>query len=226
LSEAGSSQANRALPRRRMARQSTDLVETIRSMIVSFELPPGAVVGESQLGKQLGVGRTPLREALLVLAHEYLVKQIPGMGSTVAGLDIADYALISECQEGLEPFAARLAAARITEAELGEVESILNAERSAAEAGDVDQAALLNLRFHEAVLAATQNKYLQDAAMRLNRYSVRFWRFAYGRGVPMMPSVGEHERILEALRSHSPDEAERVAFDHWHNALGRLWAGL
>ena len=195
-------------------------------MIVSFELPPGAVVGESQLAKQLSVGRTPLREALLVLSQEYLVKQIPGMGSTVAGLDIADYALISECQEGLEPFAARLSAARITEAELEEVESILNAERSAAEAGDVDQAALLNLRFHEEVLAATQNKYLQDAAMRLNRYSVRFWRFAYGRGVPMMPSIGEHERILEALRSHSPDEAERVAFDHWHNALGRLWAGL
>ena len=226
MSEAGSSQVNRTTPRRRMARQSTDLVETIRSMIVSFELTPGAVVGESQLAKQLSVGRTPLREALLVLAQEYLVKQIPGMGSTVAGLDIADYALISECQEGLEPFAARLAAVRITEAELEEVESILNAERSAAEAGDVDQAALLNLRFHETVLAATQNKYLQDAAMRLNRYSVRFWRFAYGRGVPMMPSVGEHERILEALRSHSPDEAERVAFDHWHNALGRLWAGL
>ncbi len=226
MSEAGSSQTNRPMPRRRMARQSTDLVETIRSMIVSFELPPGAVVSESQLAKQLGVGRTPLREALLVLAQEYLIKQIPGMGSTVAGLDIADYALISECQEGLEPFAARLAAVRITEAELGEIESILNAERSAAEAGDVDQAALLNLRFHEAVLAATQNKYLRDAAMRLNRYSVRFWRFAYGRGVPTMPSIGEHERILEALRSHSPDEAERVAFDHWHNALGRLWAGL
>jgi GntR family transcriptional regulator, rspAB operon transcriptional repressor len=213
-------------PRRRMARQSKDLVDTIRSMIVGFELPPGAVVSEAQLVKQLGAGRTPVREALLILAQEYLVKQVPGMGSTIAGLDIAEYALITELQEGLEPFAARLAAERITEAEVLELDSILDGARAAARAGDVDQVSQLNLRFHESVLAATHNRYVVDAGMRINRYSIRFWRFAYARGVSMTLPIEEHARIVEALRKHDPDEAQRVAYNHWADALSRLWVSV
>ena len=115
----------RSAPRRRMARQSIDLVDTIRSMIINLELPPGAVVSESQLMKQLGCGRTPVREALLILSNEYLINQVPGMGSTVAGLDITDYTLITELQEALEPFAARLAATHISDVELDQLEAIV-----------------------------------------------------------------------------------------------------
>ena len=209
--------------RSRMARRSRSLVETIRAMIVSFELPPGSVVSESDLTKRLGAGRTPVREALLVLSQEYLVKQVPGMGSTVAGLDVTDWAAIEEFQEGLEPFAARLAAMRITDAELEQLEAIVNAARPLAEAGDFDRVAQLNLEFHEALLGATRNQYLFDAAMRLNRYAVRFWRFAYSRGVPMVPSINDHQRIIEALREHDPDEAEKVSHVHWSSASG--WFG-
>jgi len=206
-----------------MARQSKDLVETIRSMIANLELPPGSVVSEGRLTKELGCGRTPVREALLILSTEYLVKQVPGVGSTVAGLDITDYTYITELQQAIEPFAARLAATRITDDELDELDAILEDARAAVEAGDIDEMAQLNLRFHEKVLAATRNQYMVDAAMRLNWYSVRFWRFAYSRGVPMMPSIHEHERILQALRNHDPDEAQKVSHDHWADYLTRFW---
>jgi DNA-binding GntR family transcriptional regulator len=215
--------ATASKPRRRMARQSRDLVETIRSMIANLELPPGSVVSESQLTKQLGCGRSPVREALLILSTEYLIKQVPGLGSTVAGLDITDYTHITELQQAIEPFAVRLAATRITDAELDELDAVLDEARAAVEAGDIDQMANLNLRFHEKVLAATRNQYMVDTAMRLNWYAVRFWRFAYSRGVPMMPSIHEHERILQALRNHDPDEAQKVSHDHWADYLTRFW---
>ena len=223
MAEAKSSRATVSKPRRRMARQSTDLVETIRSMIANLELPPGSVASESRLTKELGCGRTPVREALLILSTEYLIKQVPGLGSTVAGLDITDYTFITELQQAIEPFAARLAAIRITGAELNELDAVLDEARVAVEAGDIDKIAELNLRFHEKVLAATRNQYMVDAAMRLNWYSVRFWRFAYSRGVPMMPSILEHERILQALRNHDPDEAQKVSHDHWADYLTRFW---
>jgi DNA-binding GntR family transcriptional regulator len=194
-------------------------------MIASFELPPGSVVSESQLGRELGCGRTPVREALLILSTEYLVRQIPGLGSTVAGLDIADYTSVTELQQAIEPFAVGLAATRITNAELDELDAVLDEARAAVESGDIDAMASLNLRFHEGVLAAARNKYIEDAAMRLNWYSVRFWRFAYSRGVPMMPSIHEHERILQALRNHDPDEAQKVSRDHWADYLTRFWGG-
>ncbi len=226
MAEAVSAERKVPQARRRMSRRSKDLVQSVRSMIVSFELPPGSVVSEGQLVRQLGAGRTPVREALLILAHEYLVKQVPGMGSTIAGLDIEEYALITELQEGLEPFAARLAAERITEDELQELDSIITRARLAAEAGDVNQVVQLNLRFHETVLTATQNKYIVDTGMRLNRYIIRFWHFAFARGMPMLPAIEENARIAEALRRHDPAEAERVVFAHWADALSRLWGAV
>ena len=192
-------------------------------MIANLELPPGSVVSDGLLTKELGCGRTPVREALLVLSTEYLIKQVPGVGSTVAGLDITDYTFITELQQAIEPFAARLAAMRITDAELSELDAVLDEARVAVEAGDFDRMAELNLRFHEKVLTATRNQYMVDAAMRLNWYSVRFWRFAYSRGVSMAPSIHEHERILQALRNRDPDEAQKVSHDHWADYLTRFW---
>ncbi|MCJ7795904.1 MAG: GntR family transcriptional regulator [Thermoleophilia bacterium] len=135
-------------------------------MIVDFTLPPGGVVSEIQLMRQLGVGRTPVREALLVLAQELLVKQVPGMGSVVAGLDISDFALVAQCQQAIEPFAARLAAVRITVAEVAELESALARAQTALDSGDLGAVVKANLEFHPAVLTATANRYLADERMR------------------------------------------------------------
>jgi DNA-binding GntR family transcriptional regulator len=207
-------------------RQSDDVADTVRSMIVDFTLPPGSVVSEIQLMRQLGVGRTPVREALLVLAQEFLVKQVPGMGSVVAGLDISDFALVAQCQQAIEPFAARLAAARITVAEVAGLETILARTQTALDGGDLEAVVKANLEFHSAVLTATANHYLADVGMRLQRCAVRFTRFAYERGIPPGRSVEEHQRIVDALSRHMPDEAEERAREHHTNALVRFREAL
>jgi len=195
-------------------------------MIVSLELAPGSIVSESQLTKQLGFGRTPIREALLVLAQEHLIKPVPGVGSTVAGLNVSDFGLLNECQQTLEPFAARLVAERITDVEVSELQSILDEARLAAEKGDLTLLVMKDVDFHAVMCEATRNPHLTDSMMRVHRLAVRFARYAYDRGAPALTSVEEHQRILDALASHAPDEAEGLMQEHTRDSWERIRAAL
>src|SRR5579864_9717881 len=96
----------------------------IRDLIVSLELAPGAVLDERALIEQLGIGRTPVREALRRLAQEQLVEVFPRRGMFVTNVDVRDLARISEVREALEPEAARLAAERATEDERDELAAL------------------------------------------------------------------------------------------------------
>ncbi len=96
----------------------------VRRMICTAELEPGAVISESELCEQLGVGRTPVREAVRALAAEHLIDVYPRRGMFVAGVDPRDLRSISEVREQLEPFAARLAATRRDEDDLAEIDDL------------------------------------------------------------------------------------------------------
>src|SRR5947199_10665499 len=98
---------------------------SIRDLIVSLELPPSALIDERQLVETLGIGRTPVREALRRLAQEQLVEVFPRRGMFVTGVDVRDLARISEVRQALEPAAARLAAERATADERAELRALL-----------------------------------------------------------------------------------------------------
>ncbi len=93
----------------------------IRELIVTLELAPGAVVREPELTERLGIGRTPVREALRRLAQERLVEVFPRRGMFVTKVDVRDLARLCEVRLALEPEAARLAAERATQADLAEL---------------------------------------------------------------------------------------------------------
>ena len=99
-------------------RQASSLADqaysAIRDLIVSLELRPGAVINERELMERLGIGRTPVREALRRLAQERLVEVFPRRGTFVTSVEIRDLARLSEVRAVLEPEAARLAAERAT----------------------------------------------------------------------------------------------------------------
>ena len=86
----------------------------IRELIVTLELPPGSLVSERELMERLGLGRTPVREALRTLARERLVEVYPRRGIFVSPVNVGDLAGLSEVRATLESFAARLAAERAT----------------------------------------------------------------------------------------------------------------
>src|SRR3954469_21260931 len=108
----------------------------IRELIVTLELPPGAVVREPELTERLGIGRTPVREALRRLAQERLVEVFPRRGMFVTEVDARDLARLCEVRLALEPEAARLAAERATQADLAELRTLLaGLDRPGARAG-------------------------------------------------------------------------------------------
>ncbi len=186
----------------------------IRELIVSLELAPGSPVDERALMERLGLGRTPVREALRALAREGLVEAYPRRGMLVASVDVGDLAALSEMRASLEPLAARLAAKRATAAEREETSNLL-AELARA-AGGKDERKLIELdqRIHRHVYRCAHNPFLAatlDAQYVLN---LRIWFVALDRVARLDAAVQEHRALLEAIRDGDAKRAERVAREH------------
>src|SRR5947207_10347231 len=105
--------------------QSEEAYTRILDRIVSLEMPPGSVVNEARLREELGIGRTPIREALQRLARENFVRSIPHRGTFVTDVNITDLARITEVRIVLEAHAARLATEKLTSADRESIEELL-----------------------------------------------------------------------------------------------------
>jgi DNA-binding GntR family transcriptional regulator len=187
----------------------------IRELIVTLELPPGAVVSERELMQQLGLGRTPVREALRDLARDRLVEVYPRRGIFVANVDVGDIAGLSEVRLVLESDAARLAALRSTSADREETEALLDELEHTAAAQDERALIELDQRIHRHVYRAAHNPF---AEATLNEYYVlalRIWFLALGRVRDHLDSaVHEHRALLEAIRDGDPKRAQQAMREH------------
>lgn len=190
----------------RLAEQAQSLADkayyAIRDLIVSLELPPAAVISERELIDRLGIGRTPVREALRRLAQEGLVEVFPRRGMFVTGVDVRDLARISEVREVLEPEAARLAAARATDAEREELRGLL------AEIGTEANLIELDERVHRAVYRAAHNDLLATTLGQYYVLALRIWMIALDRARGLEEAVEAHRDLLEAIIA---GEGERAA---------------
>ena len=184
----------------------------IRELIVTLELPPGAVVREPELTERLGLGRTPVREALRRLAQERLVEVFPRRGMFVSKVDVRDLARLCEVRVALEPEAARLAAERATQADLAELQGVL------AELGGPrkrDPRALIDLdeRIHRAIYHASHNPYLAETLEEYYAHALRIWMVALAR-TDIGAAVGGHHAVLEAVVRGDGARAARLMREH------------
>jgi len=192
----------------------------IRDLIVSLELAPGAVIDERDLMERLGIGRTPVREALRRLALERLVEVYPRRGMFVTGVDVRQLARLSEVRAVLEPEAARLAAERATEAEREELEALLDE----LDAGGVE---LMNLdeRIHRAVYRAAHNDLLEATLEQYYALALRIWMLALERTQDLEEAVEAHRELVEAIRDGDGERAAQTMRDHvenFENAMHRV----
>ena len=194
----------------------------VRRMICTAELEPGAVISESGLCEQLGLGRTPVREALRALASEHLIDVYPRRGMFVAGVDPRDLRAISEVREQLEPFAARLAAERREEADVLVIDQLL-ADLAAYERSGVemnrswssDQVLMdLDERIHRVVYQASHNAYLAEDLDSYYTHALRIWFLGLTKVTHLQQAVLEHREILEAIRDGDADRAAMVMGKH------------
>jgi DNA-binding GntR family transcriptional regulator len=151
--------------------------DVIKERIITTQMPPGSVIQETALMGDLGIGRTPIREALKLLEAEQLISVAPRRGMFVAGINITDLAEIQEIRSVLDPLCVHLAAERISPAELAELRDIVGEAEQVD--GDRDAARLLRLdgRFHHLIAHATRNEFLAAEMDRLYSLSLRIWYF-------------------------------------------------
>lgn len=216
------STAEKVAPR---GRASDRVLAELRRMIITLELPPATVVTEESLCTLLGCSRTPLREALRVLAREHLVVSVPHHGVSIAGLSITDFSALVEAMEGLECFLARLAAKRITDDQLLLMEELTTSVQSVAH-DDFAQVAELDFRFHHTLGEAANNRFTTETQDTLHRLVMRFAFLGFKRAGTAAGAVADHRRILEALRSRDPDKAAEAVHHHMHEARERMRAAL
>ncbi|MFF3330681.1 GntR family transcriptional regulator [Streptomyces sp. NPDC002888] len=187
----------------------------IRDRLVMLEIRPGAPINEDQLGQSLGVGRTPVREALKRLQYERLVTTYPRRGTFATEVNITDLAHISEVRLELEPLAAAQAARRATGTDRTTL-TALRRQLESADSGRHDATDLmhLDLQVHRAIYAATHNPYLEDTLVRHDNLATRIWCLFVDRLSDMAGHVEEHGPLIEEIVAGDPGKAAQLARTH------------
>jgi DNA-binding GntR family transcriptional regulator len=193
----------------------------IRERISSGSLPRGARVHQEDLAAELGVSRTPVREALRRLAAEGLVEMRTNRGARVADVDQLGMRTSYEARTVIEPGAARLAAARRAAEPLARMRAAVAAQRRSLR--NVRRSFEANREFHLALAAASGNEFLVQFAERL--WVARIGETIYERQVEtqerMLLDVREHEQIIEAIEAGDGRRAEALARRHLTDAMKR-----
>ena len=196
-----------------------EILGKLRDHIVEGNIPDGERVPERQLCEMLGISRTPLREALKVLAAEGLIELLPNRGARVRRLSEQDLGELFDMMGGLEGLAGRLACERITDAEIAEIERLHYEMYGFYLHRDMHGYFRANQLIHQKIVEASRNATLKAAyanlagRIRRVRYSANFARKRERWGEAMR----EHETILEALRRRAGNELSDILFRHLRN---------
>lgn len=168
----------------------------LRDRLVTLQIAPGSPINDERVAAELGMGRTPVREALKRLESERLVVSYPRRGTFATEVQITDLGHITEVRQKLEPLAASCAARRAGARHRLALTGLLDELDAAADA-DVAELIRLDLRLHRALYAATQNPYLQDTLVRYDNLATRIWCLFLDR-LPSLAGDGDQAALLAA----------------------------
>lgn len=192
--------------------------ETLREAIINGLLKPGERMMEIQLAEELGVSRTPVREAIRKLELEGFVVMVPRKGAYVAGISMKDIADVFEIRAALEGLAAALAAERITEEELEHLERLLVKIAECNEANDLNSLVDVDTEFHDTLYKACRNERLIQIVSHLREQIQRFRTTSLASPGRMKYALEEHKKIVEAVSERNIELARAIAIEHIENA--------
>jgi DNA-binding GntR family transcriptional regulator len=191
-----------------------EVVSRLRAMLVDGRIAPGAKLNERELCERLRVSRTPLREAIKLLAAEGLVDLLPNRGAVAVKLDETDVVHIFEVLADLEGMSGELAARRISDAELGEIKALHYDMLACFARRDLSGYYRINALIHAAINGAARNPLLTKIYRECNAraQSLRFrtnqneakWALA----------VKEHEQMIDALEAHDAARLRAIMVEH------------
>jgi DNA-binding GntR family transcriptional regulator len=202
------------LPQIRRLPLHDEVVKHLRQLILDGRLKPGSRVPERVVCEQLGVSRTPLREAFKVLATEGLIELLPNRGVVVSRLSAGDLDDMFPVLEALEALSGELACARITDEEIDEIRALHNAMRECYRRKERAKYFRINQQIHERILAAARNAVLSNVYSSL---SSRIRRARFMSNITeeaWKKAAADHELILKAIEKRDGERLSRLLKAH------------
>lgn len=194
----------------------------LRADILSGRFREHEELREVAIGEEMGVSRTPVREAFRQLELEGLIRMVPNRGAYVTGITAKDVQDIYMIRSSLEGMCARMAIGQITGEQLEEMEENIYLAEFHAAKGHMDQLAELDNRFHQILYEACHSKMLQHLLQDFHQYVLRVRRKTLADTNRGEASNEEHRLIMEAIKSGDRVEAERLATLHINMAYDNM----
>lgn len=198
------------------------IFQKLREDILSGKYAEHEELKEVAIGEEMGVSRTPVREAFRQLELEGLIQIIPNKGAYVTGITEKDVKDIYMIRSRLEGLCARWATDNITKDQLDELEECVYLAKFHASKGHMDQIPEQDNRFHEILYEACNSKILEHQLRDFHAYVLRVRKKTLANVERSMASNEEHEKIMLAIKAHDADEAERLADMHVVNAYENM----
>lgn len=192
--------------------------ETLREAIRSGVLKPGERLMEIQLADELGVSRTPVREAMRKLELEGYVIMLPRRGTYVANISIRDINEVFEIRTSLDALASGLAAERITEEELEQLERLLVSIGENIETRNMKKVVEDDMEFHDILYKASRNQRLVGIISNLREQMTRFRSMSMSYPGRLKKTLEEHSRLVEAIAQRDVELAQKLAVEHMENS--------
>lgn len=186
----------------------------VRDQLVMLDIAPGSPINEEWLGSTLGMGRTPIREALKRLESERLVVAYPRRGTFATDVHISDLAHISEVRRTLEPMATATAAGRATAADRATLTELRAQLDAGVPAGDNAELLRTDLALHRAIYRCVHNPFLEDTLIRYDNLATRIWCVFVPRLSGMAGHVDEHVPLLTAIIEGDAEKAAALTLEH------------
>ena len=208
------------------ARQSLseEAYAAIKQKIITLEFAPGAYLNVAAVIDALGIGRTPVHQAVRRLAHEGMIEIMPRKGMIVKPVSLHDALAIAEVRLLNEAYCARLAANNASEKDIALLEGILERAGQAVEAGDTEALMLADRDFHCALSGIAHNQVLADILKNLHERSLRFWFISLHQQKHQAEVTKEHADILQAIKDRDANRAEeamRFHIESFRNTIKR-----
>lgn len=189
--------------------------EAIRQRLILLGIRPGDPINDVALAAELGVGRTPVREALKRLETDHLVVSYPRRGTFATVVDVTELGAISDLRKLLEPHAARRAAENASPAMRADLRARA-AEIRRLDLADDDRDGFLteDMAVHRLIYAAAGNPHLQDVLIRYDNLATRIWCLVIDRLPDLAEHIRGHADLLEAIADGEADLAARLTSEH------------
>ena len=200
--------------------------ETLRDAVRRGVLKPGERLMEIQLAEELGVSRTPVREAIRKLEMEGYVIMMPRRGTYIADLSIRDINEVFEIRTSLESLASGLAAERITEDELEKLQRLLVQIGTHIKSGDMESIVRTDTEFHDLLYQTSRNTRLVGIISNLREQLTRFRTTSMSFPGRLKATLEEHRKIVEAIAQGDEKAARKAAEYHMEKAEQTLLASM